>query len=376
MPDHGADDQRARRPDPHPAAGPRRLRRGHPRRRTAGRPEARADRLRRRAAGDLLPPRGRLGRHHLGRGAKKRGYEMVTATYDLAGNGRAQILKTAGAVTVVAEKDGPVLGVHMVGERVGELDRRGPADLQLGGVALRGRRPHPPPPHAVRSGRRGPPRARRQAPAQPQLAADSHHQHRPPLQQPTDEGGDDPMPVSVTMPRLGESVSEGTVTRWLKKEGERVEADEPLLEVSTDKVDTEIPAPASGVLTLDQGRRGRDRRSRRRAGSDRRERRRRRRRRPPQQPSRGRRSRRAERPAAQPQPASAGGAPPAPQLRQPAPARRRHRQPLLRQPHAAARAGRSAGRLRPRLAATTATVRTSLRWYAGSPPSTTSTCRG
>ncbi|KPM54620.1 dihydrolipoamide succinyltransferase [Frankia sp. R43] len=56
------------------------------------------------------------------------------------------------------------------------------------------------------------------------------------------------MSVSVTMPRLGESVSEGTVTRWLKKEGERVEADEPLLEVSTDKVDTEIPAPASGIL--------------------------------------------------------------------------------------------------------------------------------
>src|SRR3954453_11253559 len=57
------------------------------------------------------------------------------------------------------------------------------------------------------------------------------------------------MPVSVTMPRLGESVTEGTVTRWLKQEGERVEADEPLLEVSTDKVDTEIPAPAAGVLS-------------------------------------------------------------------------------------------------------------------------------
>ncbi|WOI59717.1 2-oxoglutarate dehydrogenase, E2 component, dihydrolipoamide succinyltransferase [Streptomyces fradiae] len=57
------------------------------------------------------------------------------------------------------------------------------------------------------------------------------------------------MPVSVTLPALGESVTEGTVTRWLKAEGERVEADEPLLEVSTDKVDTEIPAPASGVLT-------------------------------------------------------------------------------------------------------------------------------
>ncbi|HEY7225899.1 MAG TPA: 2-oxoglutarate dehydrogenase, E2 component, dihydrolipoamide succinyltransferase [Micromonosporaceae bacterium] len=57
------------------------------------------------------------------------------------------------------------------------------------------------------------------------------------------------MPVSVTMPRLGESVTEGTVTRWLKQEGDHVEADEPLLEVSTDKVDTEIPSPASGVLS-------------------------------------------------------------------------------------------------------------------------------
>src|SRR5215468_7142827 len=56
------------------------------------------------------------------------------------------------------------------------------------------------------------------------------------------------MTVTVSMPQLGESVTEGTVTRWLKKEGERVEADEPLLEVSTDKVDTEIPSPASGVL--------------------------------------------------------------------------------------------------------------------------------
>ncbi|WP_405815846.1 2-oxoglutarate dehydrogenase, E2 component, dihydrolipoamide succinyltransferase [Streptomyces sp. NBC_01390] len=56
------------------------------------------------------------------------------------------------------------------------------------------------------------------------------------------------MAVSVTLPALGESVTEGTVTRWLKAEGERVEADEPLLEVSTDKVDTEIPSPVSGIL--------------------------------------------------------------------------------------------------------------------------------
>ncbi|MFI8770737.1 2-oxoglutarate dehydrogenase, E2 component, dihydrolipoamide succinyltransferase [Gordonia sp. NPDC062954] len=57
------------------------------------------------------------------------------------------------------------------------------------------------------------------------------------------------MAFSVEMPALGESVTEGTVTRWLKEEGDTVEADEPLLEVSTDKVDTEIPAPTSGVLT-------------------------------------------------------------------------------------------------------------------------------
>src|SRR3954451_12792379 len=57
------------------------------------------------------------------------------------------------------------------------------------------------------------------------------------------------MSTDVTLPALGESVTEGTVTRWLKQVGDNVQADEPLLEVSTDKVDTEIPAPASGVLS-------------------------------------------------------------------------------------------------------------------------------
>ena len=57
------------------------------------------------------------------------------------------------------------------------------------------------------------------------------------------------MTFSVTMPALGESVSEGTVTRWLKAEGDHVNVDEPLLEVSTDKVDTEIPSPVAGILT-------------------------------------------------------------------------------------------------------------------------------
>ena len=55
--------------------------------------------------------------------------------------------------------------------------------------------------------------------------------------------------VDVVMPQMGVSVSEGTITKWLKREGEQVEADESLLEISTDKVDTEIPSPASGVVT-------------------------------------------------------------------------------------------------------------------------------
>src|SRR6185369_5263986 len=56
------------------------------------------------------------------------------------------------------------------------------------------------------------------------------------------------MSDSVQMPALGESVTEGTVTRWLKQVGDTVDVDEPLLEVSTDKVDTEIPSPVAGVL--------------------------------------------------------------------------------------------------------------------------------
>src|SRR6266851_7544172 len=54
--------------------------------------------------------------------------------------------------------------------------------------------------------------------------------------------------IDVVMPQMGESIVEGTLTKWLKKAGEHVERDEPLFEISTDKVDTEIPSPAAGVL--------------------------------------------------------------------------------------------------------------------------------
>ncbi len=57
-----------------------------------------------------------------------------------------------------------------------------------------------------------------------------------------------PMSIVVELPELGESVLEGTVSRWLVEEGDRVEVDQPLVEVTTDKVDAEIPAPGSGVV--------------------------------------------------------------------------------------------------------------------------------
>src|SRR5438552_4281656 len=57
------------------------------------------------------------------------------------------------------------------------------------------------------------------------------------------------MATEVVMPQMGESIAEGTITKWLKKVGEHVDRDEPLFEISTDKVDAEIPSPAAGVLT-------------------------------------------------------------------------------------------------------------------------------
>src|SRR5687767_11139172 len=57
------------------------------------------------------------------------------------------------------------------------------------------------------------------------------------------------MAHDIVMPQMGESIAEGTVSRWLKQVGDKVERDEPLLEISTDKVDAEIPSPAAGVIT-------------------------------------------------------------------------------------------------------------------------------
>src|SRR5204862_573901 len=62
--------------------------------------------------------------------------------------------------------------------------------------------------------------------------------------------------TKVIMPQMGESIFEGTITKWLKKKGDRIERDEPLFEISTDKIDSEIPSPASGVLQDIMGKEG------------------------------------------------------------------------------------------------------------------------
>ena len=90
-----------------------------------------------------------------------------------------------------------------------------------------------------------------QTDAAPQQAAQAEPQEQPAAPAPTASGdsGGSGDGTTVKMPALGESVTEGTVTRWLKQEGDEVAVDEPLLEVSTDKVDTEIPSPVGGTLT-------------------------------------------------------------------------------------------------------------------------------
>src|SRR5262249_48246298 len=110
-------------------------------------------------------------------------------------------------------------------------------DLQLGGLRRGRRAARACSPHPERSPGRGTPGTRRQAPPQPRLTPHRIEIPRRSL-----------MATEVTLPALGESVTEGTVTRWLKHVDDSVAVDDALLEVSTDKVDTEIPSPVAGTL--------------------------------------------------------------------------------------------------------------------------------
>src|SRR5215211_4221233 len=89
--------------------------------------------------------------------------------------------------------------------------------------------------------------ATEEAPAQEEPAEEETAEEET-AEQPKAGASRDGKTTTVTMPELGESITEGTITRWLKQEGDQVEADEPLFEVSTDKVDTEVPSPVAGVL--------------------------------------------------------------------------------------------------------------------------------
>ena len=151
--------------------------------------------------------------------------------------------------------------------------------------------------------------------------------------------------MDVTMPQLGETVTEGTITKWFKQVGDQVAADEPLFEVSTDKVDSEVPSPAGRLRHRDRRARGRDGRRRRAARGDLRRRPARRRAAAPAaapapaaEAPRRRRPRRRRR-AAPPAPAPA---PPAPR-RAAAPRRPRRAAPPAPAPAAAPRRGRANG---------------------------------
>ena len=143
--------------------------------------------------------------------------------------------------------------------------------------------------------------------------------------------------IDVVMPQMGESIVEGTLTKWLKKPGERVERDEPLFEISTDKVDTEIPSPAAGTLSRYPGAGRTDRRHQHGGRADRRRRRSGRASPPPQH------RRRSQPPRRQPAAAAATACRTARPAATAQPARRtaRRRRPADAAPERAERPGRA-----------------------------------
>ena len=175
----------------------------------------------------------------------------VSGTFPFGVLGRAKIAnETEGFVKIVAEtKYDEILGVHMIGPRATELVAAGHARA-ASRVHGRGTDPHHPgASDDVGGGGRGGARRARSADSHVRrcsLAACSLHPVSAAcgLQACSRVR----MPTNVVMPQMGESVAEGTVVRWIKKVGDTVDRDEPLFEISTDKVDAEIPSPAAGVV--------------------------------------------------------------------------------------------------------------------------------
>jgi hypothetical protein len=160
--------------------------------------------------------------------AKEKGIDVVVKKDPFGGNSRAQIIgDTEGVVKIVAEQRpdgsaGQILGVHMAGPWVTE--QLGAGYLAVNWEALPEEVAYFIQPHPSLSESFG----------ETMLASDRKGTARW---------------LMSLMPQLGETVTEGTVTKWMKAVGDTVTRDEPLFEVSTDKVDSEVPSPAAGVLT-------------------------------------------------------------------------------------------------------------------------------
>ena len=193
--------------------------------------------------------------------AQARGFDVRVGTFKFSVLARARIAaETEGFVKIVAEKKyDEVLGVHMIGPRIDRARRRSDA-----GAASRvhGRRADPD--HSrtsddVGGGWRGRPCGARGGDScvvGGSLSVDSCQlpvsgsSTPATLNRQLETGNlERSLMTNVVMPQMGESIAEGTIVRWIKKVGDQVDRDEPLFEISTDKVDAEIPAPAAGVLT-------------------------------------------------------------------------------------------------------------------------------
>ena len=142
----------------------------------------------------------------------------------------------AGVLKEIKVKEGATVQVNTV---VGVIDAEGSAAVAA------------PPQPAQSAPAQSPPKAAPQADGAPAAQQPPATEKSAPVQEEKSSattGANGGAGIDVVMPQMGESIFEGTITKWLKKVGDKVQRDEPLFEISTDKVDAEIPAPAAGVL--------------------------------------------------------------------------------------------------------------------------------
>ena len=181
--------------------------------------------------------------------AQARGYDVRVGTFKFGVLARARIAgETEGFVKIVADKKyDEVLGVHMIGPRSTELVAEATLALRLEcTVEELIRTIHAHPDDVGGGGRGGARGARRRDTCVSESLVVSRQSL---VVSQSIVSGESSMPTKVVMPQMGESIAEGTIVRWIKKVGDQVDRDEPLFEISTDKVDAEIPSPAAGVLT-------------------------------------------------------------------------------------------------------------------------------